>query len=282
MLRRFRLEEPQSVAETSELLGRFGDSAKVYAGGTELLLAMKEGLVQYERLVNIKNLGLNEVKRDNGTITIGALCTHHQLENLPLLRQNLPALVKLEQNVANVRVRQAGTIGGNLCFAEPHADPGTLLMALGATLVAEKVSSKREIAAKEFFVDAYETSLADDEMLTEIRIPTPGVNARSAYLKFGYLERPSVGVAVAFKLDGGRVGEVKIAVGCAGPAPRRVEEAEALLEGKSSAEALQSLAPAGVIAGRASQAISDLHGSQEYKEHIVGVLLKRTFESAIS
>ena len=283
MLRRFRLEEPETVAEAAELLGRFGESAKLYAGGTELLLAMKEGLVQYERLVNVKNLkGLDDIAAQNGTITIGALCTHRQLESSATLRDKLPALVKLEQNVANVRVRQAGTIGGNLCFAEPHADPGTLLMALGATMVAEKVSSKREIAAKEFFVDAYETSLADDEMLTEIRIPTPGVNARSAYLKFGYLERPSVGVAVAFKLDGGRVGEVKIAVGCAGPAPRRVEEAEALLEGKSSAEALQSLAPAGVIAGRASQAISDLHGSQEYKEHIVGVLLKRTFESAIS
>ena len=149
MLRRFRLEEPETVAEAAELLGRFGESAKLYAGGTELLLAMKEGLVQYERLVNVKNLkGLDDIAAQNGTITIGALCTHRQLENSAALRDKLPALVKLEQNVANVRVRQAGTIGGNLCFAEPHADPGTLLMALGATMVAEKVSSKREIAAK--------------------------------------------------------------------------------------------------------------------------------------
>ena len=139
MLRRFRLEEPESVKEVSELLGRFGESAKVYAGGTELLLAIKEGLVQYERLVNIKRLtGLNEVKLESGAIKIGALCTHHQLESSPVLQQNLPALVKLEQNVANVRVRQVGTLGGNLCFAEPHADPGTLLMALDATLIAEK------------------------------------------------------------------------------------------------------------------------------------------------
>ena len=143
MLRRFRLEEPESVKEVSELLGRFGESAKVYAGGTELLLAMKEGLVQYERLVNIKRVsGLNEVKLENGAIKIGALCTHHQLESSAVLQQNLPALVKLEQNVANVRVRQVGTLGGNLCFAEPHADPGTLLMALGATQVAENSTSK--------------------------------------------------------------------------------------------------------------------------------------------
>jgi hypothetical protein len=90
---------------------------------------MKEGLVQYERLINVKKLkGLNEVSGENGTIKIGALCTHHQLENSSLLQQKLPSLVKLEQNVANVRVRQVGSIGCNLCFAEPHADPGTLLM----------------------------------------------------------------------------------------------------------------------------------------------------------
>jgi carbon-monoxide dehydrogenase medium subunit len=283
MLRRFRLEEPQSVAEVSELLGRFGDSAKIYAGGTELLLAMKEGLIHYERLINVKNLkGLSEVTSANGTIKIGALCTHHQLETSAVLQQRLASLVKLEQNVANVRVRQAGSIGGNLCFAEPHADPGTLLMALGAKMVAEKASAKREIDAEDFFVDAYETALQDDELLTEIHVPAPAVNARSAYLKFGYLERPSVGLAIALSLAGQTVGDVKIAVGCAGPAPKRVAEAEALLNGKSKEEAVRNLAGAGLIAGKAAQAISDLHGAQDYKEHIVGVLLKRAFHSAVS
>ena len=283
MLRRFRLEEPESVADVSELLVRFGETAKVYAGGTELLLAMKEGLVQYERLINVKKLrGLNEVATVDGTIKIGALCTHHELERSSLLQQKLPSLHKLEQNVANVRVRQSGTLGGNLCFAEPHADPGTLLMALGAKFVAEKSSGKRDIAAEEFFVDAYETSLQADELLTEIRIPAPTNHSRSAYLKFGYLERPSVGVALAFNLNGGGLSDVKIAVGCAGPAPRRVPEAEASLNGKSREEAERNLAQAGVVAGRASQAITDLHGSQDYKEHIVGVLLKRVFQSAVS
>lgn len=281
MLRRFRLEEPESVAEVSELLGRFGESAKIYAGGTELLLAMKEGLVQYERLINVKKLtDIANVKVAGGSVEIGALCTHHQLEDSPVLKEKLPALFKLEQNVANVRVRQAGTLGGNLCFAEPHADPGTLLIALGAKMVAAKGSSRRELAAEDFLVDAYETSLEPDEMLTTINVPVPGPNGRSAYLKFGYLERPSVGVAVAFNLNGS-VSGMRIAVGCAGPAPRRVPEAEALIEGKSKEEALGRIAEAGAIAGKASQAISDLHGSQEYKEHIVGVLLKRAFQSAL-
>jgi aerobic carbon-monoxide dehydrogenase medium subunit len=285
MLRRFRLEEPKKIAEVSELLGKFGDSAKIYAGGTELLLAMKEGLVQYERLVNIKGVsGLNEVKQNNGSIQIGALCTHHALENSPILKQMLPALVKLEQNVANVRVRQVGTLGGNLCFAEPHADPGTLLIVLGARMVAEKVDGRREIPADSFFVDAYETALEADELLTRIIVPVPAQPAGVCYMKFGYLERPSVGVAIALNLNTGKtqIEDVKIAVGCAGPAPKRVPEAEEMLKGKSIDEATQNLPQAGETSGRASQAISDLHGAQDYKEHIVQVLLKRSFQNALS
>lgn len=285
MLRRFRLDEPASVREVSELLGRFGESAKLYAGGTELLLAMKEGLVHYERLINVKTVqGLNEIKSNDGMIRIGALCTHHQLETSPALRQFLPAFVKLEENVANVRVRQAGTIGGNLCFAEPHADPGTLLIALGAKLVAEKTDSRREIPAEAFFVGAYETCLEPDEVLTEIQVPLPAGRSGIAYLKFGYLERPSVGVAVALTRNGGggSIGDIKIVVGCAGPAPKRVVEAEAILKGKTTEEATRTVAQAGEVAGRAADAISDLHGSQEYKEHIVGVLLKRAFQKALS
>ena len=281
MLRRFRLEEPESVSEVSELLGRFGDSAKIYAGGTELLLAMKEGLVEYERLINVKKLRCKDVTLANGALAMGALCTHRELETSRAINEKLPALAKLEHHVANVRVRQVGTIGGNICFAEPHADPGTLLIALGAKMLAEKSSSQREIEAEKFFVDAFETALEPDEVLTKIVVPVPGPAGRSAYLKFGYLERPSVGVGLAFNLNG-QVSSMRIAVGCAGPAPRRVEEAEALLEGKSREEAERNLAQAGALAGRAAQAITDLHGSQDYKEHIVGVLLKRAFLSALS
>lgn len=275
------MEEPESVSEVSELLGRFGDSAKIYAGGTELLLAMKEGLVQYERLIDVKKLRCKDVTLENGALSIGALCTHRELETSEVIKEKLPALAKLEHNVANVRVRQVGTIGGNLCFAEPHADPGTLLIALGAKMIAEKSSAQREIPAEEFFVDAFETALEPDEVLTKIVVPVPGPTGRSAYLKFGYLERPSVGVGVAFNLNG-QVSSMRIAVGCAGPAPRRVQDAEALLEGKSREEAERNLAQAGALAGRAAQAITDLHGSQDYKEHIVGVLLKRAFLSALS
>lgn len=282
MLRRFRLEEPESVKDASELLARHGESAKLYAGGTELLLAMKEGLVQYERLVNIKKIaGLDRLRSENGAVVIGSLATHRKVMEAGVLREKLPALVAMERNVANIRVREVGTLGGNLCFAEPHADPGTLLLVLGAKLTAEKASSKREIPMEDFFVGPYETCLEQDELLTEIKIPLPSPRSGVAYLKFGYLERPSVGVAILVALGGGEsIAEARVAVGCAGPVPRRIPEAEAVLKGKSLSEASNLVAKAGEIAGRAADAISDLHGSQEYKEHVVGVLLKRAFQTA--
>jgi carbon-monoxide dehydrogenase medium subunit len=281
MLRRFRLEEPETIPEASALLARHGESARIYAGGTELLLVMKEGLARYERLVNVKKIpGLDQIKLDNGSISIGALATHRRLTRDALLEKHLPALAALEKNVANIRVREVGTIGGNLCFAEPHADPGTLFLALGASVIAAKADKRREIPIEKFFVDAYENALADDELLAEIRIPRLPARASAAYLKFGYLERPSVGVAVFLALDGNAVREARVAVGCAGPTPRRVSAAEELLRGKSLDEASRRLDEAGAVAGRASDAISDLHGSKDYKEHIVGVLLKRAFTQA--
>ena len=280
MLRQFRLEEPESVKEASESLARYGDSAKVYAGGTELLLAMKEGLVHFDCLINVKKIpGLDQITHDNGSVRLGGLSTHRQLERSETLQQKLPVLVEMERNVANLRVREVGTIAGNLTFAEPHADPGTLLLALDATVVAQKAGGSREIPMSEFFVDAYEAALEEDEVLTEIVVPVPAGTAAVRYRKFGYLERPSAGVALHVMADEAResVSDVRIAVGCVGPKSMRVEEAEAVLRGKSLDEAAQLMAEAGDIAGRAGDAISDLHGSAEYKEHIVKVLLTRAF-----
>ena len=280
MLRPFRLEEPESVKEASESLARYGDSAKIYAGGTELLLAMKEGLIHFECLVNVKKIpGLDQITQDNGTLRLGALSTHRQLERSETLQEKLPVLVEMERNVANLRVREVGTIGGNLTFAEPHADPGTLLLALDATVVAQKAGGSRDIPMTGFFVDAYEAAVEEDEVLTEIVVPLPDANAAVRYRKFGYLERPSAGVALHVMADEARksVKDVRIAVGCVGPKSIRVEEAEAVVRGKSLDEAAQLMTEAGDIAGRAADAISDLHGSAEYKEHIVKVLLTRAF-----
>lgn len=281
MLRPFRLEEPDSIREASEALSRYGDAAKVYAGGTELLLAMKEGLIEYECLVNVKKIPeLDQVRTANGSLRIGALATHRKLEKSPELLEDLPAFAQMEREVANLRVREVGTIGGNVTFAEPHADPGTLLLALDAKMIAHKADSSREIPVAEFFVDAYESAIEEDEILTEIVIPIPAKNAGVRYRKFGYLERPSAGIGLCVVPDerGESIQDIRIAVGCVGPKSVRVEEAEEQLRGQSMSDAPGLIEAAGQTAARAAQAISDLHGSAEYKEHIVGVLLKRAFD----
>lgn len=276
----FEILEPRSVAEASAMLREYGDSARIYAGGTELLLVMKEGLLHYDYLVNLKTVGgLDGVRYDaaTGTVHIGALVTHRTLERSPLIRERLPALAAAESQVANVRVRNLGTLGGNLCFAEPHADPGPVLLLYGASVTLESVSGRRELPLSEFFVDSFEVALQPGEVLTEVHVPVLPPRSAATYLRFAFLERPSVGVGVALTLDGSGEGVVdaRIAVGCVGPTPRRMEEAEAVLKGLSLEEALAKAEQAGAVAARNSRAVSDLHGSAEYKEHLVKVLIRR-------
>src|SRR5262249_28419401 len=159
---------------------------------------------------------------------------------------------RMERDVANVRVREVGTLGGNLCFAEPHADPGTLLMLFDATARIERNGGARTIPLERLFVGPFETCLEPDEILTEIEVPPLPPRSGAAYLKFGFLERPSVGVGVALTTDDGRVTGARVAVGCVGPVPRRMREAEAALAGKTVADCRGALAEAGRIAARAS------------------------------
>jgi carbon-monoxide dehydrogenase medium subunit len=281
MLQPFALDEPTSVSEASALLARYGDTARLYAGGTELLLAMKEGLLHYHRLINIKLIpALAGITLEGGSLCIGAITTHRLLERSALIRQHFPALARLEANVANVRVREVGTLGGNVCFAEPHADPGTLLQVYDASVHLERQGGKRSLTLEEFFVGPFEVALAPDELLTSIRVPLLPEHTATAYQKFGMLERPSVGVAVRVTAVPDGVQDVRLAVGCVGPTPRRIRDAEALLAGKELAAARAALAAAGTLAGRAAEAVTDLHGSAEYKEYLVGVLLRRAFEEA--
>ncbi|HME63132.1 MAG TPA: FAD binding domain-containing protein, partial [Candidatus Binatia bacterium] len=132
-LRRFNIHQPKTVAEASHMLAEFGEKGGLYAGGTELLLAMKHDLLRYEHLVDVKTIpDLDKIETKSGAVMIGSTATHRAIERSSLVKQNLRVLAELETKVANVRVRASGTLGGNLCFAEPHSDPATLLTALGA------------------------------------------------------------------------------------------------------------------------------------------------------
>ena len=281
MLPPFTLEEPTSVPEAAALLARYGETARLYAGGTELLLAMKEGLLRYERLLNIKLIPeLAGLALADGALQVGALTTHRTLERSAVVRAHCPAVAAMAAHVANVRVREVGTLDGNLCFAEPHADPGTLLLVYDASVTLARQSGRRTLALEQFVVGPFEVALADDEILTAIRVPALPAHTAATYLKHGHLERPSVGVAVAVTARPDQVHEVRAAVGCVGPTPRRLRDVEGLLSQKELPEARAALDVAGTLAGSAADAVTDLHGSAEYKAYLVGVLLQRAFELA--
>ena len=266
------------------MLAHFGEKGRLYAGGTELLLAMKHDLLRYEHLVDVKTVpGLDKIELKDGSLHIGATTTHRAIEKSPLVSENLPVVAEMARHVANVRVRVTGTLGGNLCFAEPHSDPATLLLALEARTRVKGRTGERTLTMDELIVGAYETALAPDELLSEIEIPFLEKSQRAAYLKFQIKERPTLGLALVLDLDeGGHViTKARAVVGSVSPKPCRSDQAEALLVGprekveKQLADASQALADA-------ADPVDDLEGSAEYKRHLVGVFLRRAFAKALS
>jgi carbon-monoxide dehydrogenase medium subunit len=271
----FELTRPRSLDEAISHLAELDGDASVYMGGTELLLLMKLGLSSPERLVDCKQLDeLRGLELRDETIRIGAGSTHAELERSDLLREVLPEFVAMERRIANIRIRTAGTLGGNLCFADPNSDPMTLLMALGATLEAAGPQGRREIRVEDFAAGPYESALESDEILLSITIPVPSAAAGVAYERVVLRERPVASVAVV--VEPGQ--PIRVAVGGAGQVARREPELEALLsrDGEAAtsecADVLkQSLSPA-----------DDLDGSAEYKRHLAGVLLAKAVRRALN
>ena len=278
MLRRFDLHRAASVEEAIDLRKRFGDGAAVYAGGTELLMTMKMGVARWPHLIDIKPIAaLREISFTPTAVRIGSTVTHWTLERDPTLARAIPAFARLEARVANVRVRAAGTIGGNLAFAEPHADPPTLLMALGARVVVQGASGTRTLAVSEFLTGMYQTALGPDEILVAIEIPLPAKDARVCYVKFQILERPSVGVAAVAAMRGGRfAGAPTVVVGAVDEVPRAVPTQELSGADPRDERTGEALAEA---ARRAVDPVADLAGGADYKRHLVGVFARRALAS---
>lgn len=274
MLRRFDLHRAASIEEAIDLRTRFGDEAAVYAGGTELLMTMKMGVARWPHLIDVKPIaGLREIALSDSTLRIGATATHWTLERDPTVARAIPAFARLEARVANVRVRAAGTIGGNLAFAEPHADPPTLLMALGAKVVLRGANGTRSLPIGEFLTGMYQTALAPDEILVAVEIPLPAKDVRVSYLKFQILERPSVGVAVVATVRGGKIsGAPTVVVGAVDEVPRPVPAQELSGADPRDDRAGAALADA---ARKAVDPIADLAGGADYKRHLVGVIARR-------
>jgi len=281
MLRRFDVHRVASVAEAVELRRRFGEDAAIYAGGTELLLAMKMGVARWPNLIDVKSIAsLGEISATNDTLRIGATVTHWTLERDARVTGALPAFARLEANVANVRVRAAGTLAGNLAFAEPHADPPAMLIALGARVVVEGAKGSRSLPVAAFITGMYQTALGADEIVVAIEIPLPAKDVRLAYVKFQILERPSVGVAAVATVRNGRfVGAPTVVVGAVDEMPRAVPTAQFAGADAGAVDTREALAEA---ARSAVEPVADLAGSVEYKRHLVGVFAQRAVASLLA
>jgi aerobic carbon-monoxide dehydrogenase medium subunit len=281
-LRRFTIHQPKSISEASQMLGELGEKVRLYAGGTELLLAMKHDLLRYEHLVDVKTIAdLSKIELKNGSLMIGSTATHRAIERSSVVQQNLPVLAEMETKVANVRVRASGTLGGNLCFAEPHSDPATLLLALGARAQVQGKAGTKTLGIDRLITGAYETSLAADELLASVEIPIPSKSQRAAYLKFQLHERPTLGLALVLNLDKDKITTARAVVGSVSALPTQSDKANALLVG-SRAQVEKQLSDAAEALAQAADPVDDLEGSAEYKRHLIGVFLKRAFAQALS
>jgi len=274
---RFRYEAPRSIDEAIALLRDGGGEAKVLAGGQSLVPLLKLRFAAPELLVDINNLpGLGYHKVDaDGTIRIGALCRHADLERSAVLPAKQPTMAAAAPLVADPIVRNRGTLVGSLCHADPQGDWASVVTALGGHVVAQGASGRRRIPMADFVTGPFQNTLGYDELAVEAVIPAPKGRPAGGYLK---LERrvgdfATAGVAVAIELSGNNVSRAGIALtGVGGATIDATDAAQVLVGGELTAERIGEAAE---LAARAARPRTDHRGSAEYKRHIVRTFVER-------
>ncbi|GIK40170.1 MAG: carbon monoxide dehydrogenase medium subunit [Chloroflexota bacterium] len=279
---KFEYFVPTTLPEAVTLLSEKGYGAKILAGGQSLIPAMRFRLAQPEVLIDINRInGLSYIKEENGHLAIGAMTREAELDANPLIHQKYSLLADTAKVIADPLVRNMATVGGNLAHADPANDHPATMLAYNASVVAVGPGSERIIPIDEFFVDLFASSLAENEILKEIRIPTPPAHSGGAYLK---LER-KVGdyavaaVAVQLTLNGNTCQSVRIGLTNVSPTPMRAANAEAALTGQPLTE--ETLKTAAAAAAQECEPSSDLRGSEAYKRDVVRVLTIRAINKAV-
>lgn len=285
-LPKFEYLEARTIEEACSLCAQYKGKAKVIAGGTDLMVLMRNQAVKPEYIINMKTISnLNYIRSNGGGLRVGALATMNDIENSSLLREKLPALADTAHCVGSPQVRNAATIGGNLCNASPAADTAPILIALGAKVKIKSLKGERSIALEEFFTGPGQTVLGDDEILTEIEIPQPAAHTGSVYLKLPArtaIDLAVVGVAAVVTLNsqGKDIVDAKIGLGAVAPTPIRARSAEGVIKGGAVSDELIGRA-AQAAAGEAKP-ISDIRGSASYRKEIVKVLTNRAIRQAVN
>jgi carbon-monoxide dehydrogenase medium subunit len=280
----FDYHAPETLAEALDLLGKHPDDAKVLSGGQSLLPLLKLRLGAAAHLVDIGKIpDLEYIREDGGFLKIGGRTRESTLEHSPLVRRKYPLLADTAEVIADPLVRNLATIGGNLAHGDPANDHPATMLAYGAEIVATGKTGTRTIPIGKFFTSLFETALAPDEILTEIRIPVPPPKSGGAYVK---LERKVGDFATAASAaqvtlgPGGEVERVGIGLTNAGPTPIQATAAEQFLRGKKPDAG--AIAEAARLAASAAAPAADRRGSVEYKTEMARVLTGRALAKAIA
>jgi len=279
----FDYHRPASLDEALALLARYGDGAKVLAGGMSLLPILKLRLGSFAHLVDIGRVpGLEYVKEDGGFLKIGAATRQVTLERSEVVRTRYPVLADAVPLIADPLVRNRGTVGGNVANGDPGNDEPAIMIALGATFVVQGSKGERTIAANKFYTGFYTTALAPGEILTEIRIPAPPARSGGAYakLKRKVGDFAAAAAAVQITLDAkGAIERAAIALTNAGPTPLEASDAARFLVGKVPDE--KTIAEAARLAAAKSEPTADRRGSVEYKREMARVMATRALRKAV-
>ena len=279
----FELAEPDSVDEALALLDYGDPSIRPIGGGTALMLMMKAQLFSPARLVSLRRLkapfsGL-ALSEDGQSLRVGAMTTFSELEHSPVIKTHFPVVAQTMKTLANVRVRNVATVGGNLAHADPHLDLPPVWIALGAEVLIINRSGERRIAAEDIFAGYYETTLQNGELITELRVPYRST-WRSTYRKVttrAEHDWPALGIAVSGEIEHRLVKDVRLVLSAAVDRPIRLRRTEEVLRGSEVDAAL--MRRAGEAATEEVEVTSDSRGSAVYKRHLLRVHLARALEA---
>jgi len=280
----FEFYQPATLQEASRLVKQNGPGGRFLAGGTDLVIAMKEKGLLPKYIVDLKRVPNLSGIRENadGSITLGALTTMYEIETAPLIKKKFPFLAQSAAEVGSIQIRNRATVGGNMCNATPSADTAPALIALNAIVTIAGASGERSMNLEEFFKGPGQNAMDPAEILTAITIPKTGPHLVGDYIKFSprdMMDLAYIGVAVAYDLGSDKkCAGVRIVLGAVAPTPIRAKNSEALLEGQVLSEELAT--KVGDEAAREAKPISDVRSSADYRRAMVGVMTKRAVLNA--
>ena len=279
----FEYLNPNQLSEAISLLQKHGEDAKILAGGHSLIPAMKLRFALPEYLIDISGIeGMDYLREEGGQLRIGAMTRESSLEESELISEKYPLLLDTVKMIADPQVRNMATVGGNLAHGDPANDHPATMIALRATVMVEGPKGSREIGIDDFFPEFFTTAMDPNEILTEIRIPTPPSKSGGAYLKIERKVGDFATAAVACQLSfdaGGASEQIGIGLTNVGQTPIRSTKAEDLLRGKTPNDNL--LQEAGLLAAGDSDPADDLRGSTGYKKALVNELTQRAIRISI-